>query len=813
MSRSNLTAALALAAAGLPVFPVLVSHNQRTGKWDKKPLSSGWQEKATSDEAAVRAFWRQYPEALPGLALGRAGLVVLDADRHGGPDGVHAFQDLVTRYGLPAGAVKVNTAGSGEHWVFRNCPEDPLGNGEGVLPGGINMRGRGGFIVAPGAVRPDGARWTEADRGPTLIEAYRAGSLPIIPNWLVQMIRPHRSDSSDKGGGSADASRGPPGEREQAYAEVALRNVGARVASTPPGSRNNALFKAAAQLGSMVAAGWIDHEQVRERLFAAAQDCGLVRDDGAHAARATIENGLEAGMAEPHAPLTDREGSFGTNGTFGTQDESAWSDPDLSYLGSGRSKPVPFPVDLLDPFWGDWVQAHASARSAPVDYVAAGLLTGAAALIGNARWALASPEWKEPPILWTAVVGAPGASKSPALEPALELLRRIEFDAMEASRPARETYEEEAKLAEAKAAEWERQVREALQDRKDPPERPTDAVEPQPVPLPRLVVGDTTPERLGGILQDNPKGLLMSRDELAGWLASFGRYSQSAGGERAMWIEAYGGRPYTIDRQKHPEPTIIPRLTMSVLGGIQPDKLPSVTGGADDGFASRFLWFWPDPVLGFRLHRKPIDSTQPLLALRRLHGLSLRSDEDGKLQPVYVPLSEAAGALLENYANEARRQALEATGPLAGVLSKAPGYALRLALVLEYLAWAGSMQFEEPRSIGESTLEAAIGLIDGYFLPMAQRVLGEAAIPEEDQRAMVLARWIMRERPRRFNARQIRRGIGGVLRDSKSMNQACEVLTQAGWIRPITKPTGGAGGRSPSDYEVNPILFSEARAA
>jgi hypothetical protein len=265
MSNSaNLTTALALAHVGLPVFPVLVSHNQRTSKWDKRPLISGWQDKATSDEAAVRAFWRQYPRALPGLALGRAGLVVLDADRHGGPDGVSAFRELANQHGLPAGSVMVNTAGFGEHWIFRNCPEDPLGNGEGVLPGGINMRGRGGFIVAPGAVRPDDARWSEPEGGTTLVQAYQAGTLPLIPDWLVQMIRPHRSDGSKKNGGSADASREPAGERERTYAEAAIRNVCARVAGTPPGSRNNELFKAAAQLGSMVAAGWIDDENARE---------------------------------------------------------------------------------------------------------------------------------------------------------------------------------------------------------------------------------------------------------------------------------------------------------------------------------------------------------------------------------------------------------------------------------------------------------------------------------------------------------------------------------------------------------------------
>jgi hypothetical protein len=392
------------------------------------------------------------------------------------------------------------------------------------------------------------------------------------------------------------------------------------------------------------------------------------------------------------------------------------------------------------------------------------------------------------------------------------MVRRLEFEAMEASKPAREAQEAAASLAAAKRAEWERQVKEALRNGETPPTCPDDAREPEPIPLPRLVVGDNTPERLGTILRDNPKGVLVYRDEIAGWLSSFGRYSSDAGGERAMWLEAYGGRPYSIDRQKLPEP-IIPRLSTSVLGGIQPNKLALVTSGADDGLAGRCLYVWPDPVTGFRLQRQGVDGTLHFAALQRLHGLSLMADEAGALQPAYIPLSDPAAALLESYVVEIKKRAAEAMGLMASTLGKAAGYAVRLALVLEYLDWSEAMLREEPKKIGESAMEAAICLIDGYFLPMAQRTFGEASIPEEDKRAMELARWIWRERPPRFNARETRRSMRGGLKDAKAMNQACEVLTQAGWIRPVERAPGGSGGRTPSDYEVNPTLFAQEMAA
>ena len=104
--------------------------------------------------------------------------------------------------------------------------------------------------------------------------------------------------------------------------------------------------------------------------------------------------------------------------------------------------------------------------------------------------------------------------------------------------------------------------------------------EPEP---PRILTADVTPERLGTLLCNNPKGLLNTRDELSGWLLGFDRYNK--GGERSFWLEAYGARPYTIDRVKAGGSVHIPRLSISVFGGLQPDRLSSLLLDADDDFA------------------------------------------------------------------------------------------------------------------------------------------------------------------------------------------------------------------------------------
>jgi hypothetical protein len=155
----NLRAALSLAAAEIPIFPVTVLRDA-TGKWKKKPAIKAWQNVTSCDPDQIRRWWAEFPDAVPGIELGQAGLVVIDADRHDdGADGVAAFNGLMAGYDGQGPHPKSSTAGGGEHHFFSQPPDMQLGNGEGRLPKGINVRGRGGFVVAPGAVRPDGVTW------------------------------------------------------------------------------------------------------------------------------------------------------------------------------------------------------------------------------------------------------------------------------------------------------------------------------------------------------------------------------------------------------------------------------------------------------------------------------------------------------------------------------------------------------------------------------------------------------------------------------------------------------------------------------
>jgi hypothetical protein len=303
----NLEIALGLATVRLPILPAGVFWSQNAARWRKQPLVNRWQQVATCDPLQIREWWRAHPAAVPGIELGRAGLLVIDADRHGSTDGVAAFQALARRHGLPAGPVTI-TAGCGLHYVFRQPDGERFRNRRGRLPEGIDVRGAGGWIVAPGSVRADGAVWQSASDTPPLRDAFPAG-VPLIPGWIANLIRsrPSQNDSPRTPGPQAipGAETVSP-SRHAAYAKVALAGNAAELAAAQPGGRNNLANAIAFRMGRMVARGWIDKGQVTETLWQACQVNGLVREDGMQAVRGTIERGLAAGISNPHRDIGDR---------------------------------------------------------------------------------------------------------------------------------------------------------------------------------------------------------------------------------------------------------------------------------------------------------------------------------------------------------------------------------------------------------------------------------------------------------------------------------------------------------------------------
>jgi hypothetical protein len=486
-----------------------------------------------------------------------------------------------------------------------------------------------------------------------------------------------------------------------------------------------------------------------------------------------------------------------------------WGDPDMTMLRLNRRPPPPLPLaEVFGDAWAPWILETAKAAACCCDYVAMPLLATASALIGNARWAQATPGWSEPPHIWTCVVGDSGDGKSPGADCVLrdvlpEIEGRMLGDFPDRLRDWRAVVEN-LKVAEER---WKDDVKNAQKRGNAPPLPPTETAPPEPQ-APRLRQNDVTVEKVATLLAGAaPKGLLIVRDEMAGWLGGMNQYHDSG---RAFWIEAYGGRPYRVERQKHPMPIDVTRLVVAAYGGTQPEKLAGLLDEADDGLFSRIAWAWPSPI-PFRLGRSAPQSAWAIEALDRLRQLDLKASmiPGENPRPVLIPLTAEASAEIEQFGRDMQLAQQEAGGLMRSAYGKARGLTLRLSLVIEMLWWCGADGMGMPPAlISMKAFLAAAMLVAEYFMPMAERVYGDAAATPTERNAAALARWIVKTKATEVHVRFLQREarLPG-LREAEVIGEAIEALQEADWLG--EQESGKPKGKRPRNaYPVNPRVHA-----
>jgi putative DNA primase/helicase len=320
-----LEAALGYAARGWPVFPCSPRDKTPLLPRDKddggKPIpKSGGVTKASTDPEKIRAWWKRWPKALVGLATGHPTsdgggkrLFVLDFDpRTDGSTGeVWTLDRLKTETEaqlacpLPPSLAAL-TPSDGVHLYLLQGDDGPAITNRGNLPEHVDVRGLGGYVIAPPSVMgPDAKKGQENLR-------YRwhrrepMGGIAVAPERLLEVLRERK--------GKAPGERPPPAidrsssgsesrpnvSADEAVRKYALAGLDAElraVRSAPSGRRNEQLNISAFAIAGLVAAGAIDGTLARLSLEAAARD--NPGNDDAQQLAATLESGWSAGFAAP----------------------------------------------------------------------------------------------------------------------------------------------------------------------------------------------------------------------------------------------------------------------------------------------------------------------------------------------------------------------------------------------------------------------------------------------------------------------------------------------------------------------------------
>ncbi len=269
--------ALRLHGAGLSTIPLKPR--------DKRP-DVEWllfqKERATQEQ--VRAWWTEQPERNIGVVCGAVsgGLVTLDFDAQ------EAFNQYVEKFPeLMSTRIHLSGSGKGYH-VFYYVSDIPHSKMYALSFGRIEVKSSGTQVVFPPSIHPSGRAYSVWHKDRTM----RVPDIAPVVEWLEGMkaeIDNARFVQELKGlhrhsGATAHTSK---------YASGALKAECERVRGAGQGERNIALNRAAFRMGQFVGEGLLSEADVESELASAAES--LVREDGAHAVRATILSGLKAG--------------------------------------------------------------------------------------------------------------------------------------------------------------------------------------------------------------------------------------------------------------------------------------------------------------------------------------------------------------------------------------------------------------------------------------------------------------------------------------------------------------------------------------
>jgi hypothetical protein len=430
----------------------------------------------------------------------------------------------------------------------------------------------------------------------------------------------------------------------------------------------------------------------------------------------------------------------------------------------------PFPVELLPDPVGSFVADAAERLSADAVLVAFPMLASIAATIGNRRRIELWPGWLEPPILWMAGVAAPGSNKSESANKALQFIRQRQHDAFAAHGAAMAEWEAEKR-------EHDRASRRRDADAGPPPERPT---------AERVLVDDITIESLGPILQANPAGVLVARDELSGWF-DFDRYSaDKGGGEASRWLSCYNAAPLTVDR-KLTGTFYVPAAAVAICGTIQPRVLARVVGGKhiDNGLLQRFILAAP-PRRMKEIPRGDVDFAT-VEAVRAMFAAlaGLRPEDDGS--PTVLDLGPEAAEAWRTFYHEHAAAQFNATGPVGEMLSKAEAWAARFALVCHMIRQAGPEPGIGDR-IDADSIRRGIGLARWAAREWERVFLGmQRGSIEADDRALL--DWL-RGRGGVATARDVARGLAKY-RAPGAAEAALQRLARTGAAEWTAAATGG----------------------
>jgi hypothetical protein len=469
-----------------------------------------------------------------------------------------------------------------------------------------------------------------------------------------------------------------------------------------------------------------------------------------------------------------------------------------------KLKPViPFDVELLPTVFKPWVADIAFRMQCPPDFVAVSAMVGLSAIVG--KKGLIHPkerdDWTVCPNIWGLNIGRPSAMKTPAANDALKPLQRLEILAKEEHENALALNEVQSFIDKEGRALAEKQAKELIKNKKFAEaqqillENPAESNKPTRT---RYIVNDATIEKLGELLNENPNGLMLYRDEISGFLKTIDREDRS--NDRAFYLEAFNGLgSYTFDRIGRGT-VDIQSVCLAMLGNIQPGMLRPYLSQAgkcatgDDGMIQRYqLIVWPDLTDWRHVDQWPdkVSNDDVFDVFTRL------AEWAGFREPARfsIEAQQLFNAWFCNLHQELRADDIHPA--LESHYGKYKSLIPSLAVLIHLV--------DNPyhnEIVGVDAVNKAIAWSE-YLKSHAERVYGSALDPVDANAKTVLAKIRAGKLAEGFGTGDVKRGGWTGLDSLEAVKAALSRLVEYGWLKEQREPSAG-GGRPSMRYRVHP---------
>lgn len=202
-----LNAALLYASKGIYVFPLKPK--------EKYPITPNGFKNASINETQIKKWWNENPNANIGIATGSgySNLMVLDIDQGNGKQGLSTFNELNKMYeDFTTLTWRARSGNGGIHYYYKLSKGQDIKNSTGKIGKDIDIRGNGGYIVAPPSIHPNGKayEWLE----------FENVNLSNVPSGLLKALNTDKEDKKEK---STETGLIPKGHRDNELFRIAVK--------------------------------------------------------------------------------------------------------------------------------------------------------------------------------------------------------------------------------------------------------------------------------------------------------------------------------------------------------------------------------------------------------------------------------------------------------------------------------------------------------------------------------------------------------------------------------------------------------------